>query len=289
MARAFHSVSDWSDNEIGRLLHRAGELAAGAAPTLATDALIGMCFFQTSLRTRVGFEAAAHRIGAKFVEVAERRGSGESMPERIEDTIRVVSGYCDALIVRSPQPSTVLATSVRPGTTWVNAGDSVEHPTQALIDLFAIERLVGPIAGVRVAIVGDLRMRAAQSLLSLLRRRAPAALLAITDPQLTPTGLADGIRVGDSATGLAEFEPDVVYLVGIPHQAVSEEVRTRLRVGRETLARLGADVAVLSPLPLIDEIASNARDDRRIRWFEQNDFGLAVRTAVLESALGQPG
>lgn len=285
MARAIHTVDDWTDEEIDSLLRRAGELAVGAPPTMAADALIGMCFFQTSLRTRVGFEAAALRLGAKFVEVVERRGSTDSMPERIEDTIRVVSGYCDALVVRSPHRSTELAACARAGTTWVNAGDSMEHPTQALIDLFAIEQLVGPIGGVRVALVGDLRMRAAQSLLSLLKRRAPAALFAATAPQINADGLADSVHTVGSVVELIELKPDVVYLVGIPHQTVGEDIRARLRLDRGRLASLSADAVVLSPLPLIDEIASNARPDRRIKWFEQSDLGLAARIAVLESAL----
>ena len=105
MARAIHSVDDWSDEDIESIFRRASELADGVAPRHLSYALIGMCFFQTSLRTRVGFESAAHRLGLDFVEAVDRRSSAESMPESIEDTVRVVSGYADALIVRSPRAS----------------------------------------------------------------------------------------------------------------------------------------------------------------------------------------
>ena len=285
MARAVHAVADWSDAELDALLRRAGALADGAPPA-AIEATVGVCMFQTSLRTRVGFEAAAVRLGMRFVEAVERRGSAESMPESIDDTIRVMSGYCDALVVRSPRASADLARSARAGTAWVNAGDAVEHPTQSLIDLLAIERLAGPLAGLRVAVVGDLRMRAARSLLAAFDRRPPAALAVVTAPELTDGLVPDGAAVFESIAEVPEAEPDVVYVVGIPHQAVPEAVRTRLRLDRDTLGRLSADTIVLSPLPLIDEVASTARDDSRIRWFEQSDLGLWVRAAVLEHVLG---
>ncbi len=285
MARAVHAVADWSDAELDALLRRAAALADGAPP-VGVEATVGMCIFQTSLRTRVGFEAAAQRLGMRFVEAVERRGSAESMPESIEDTIRVMSGYCDALVVRSPRVSAELARAARPGTAWINAGDAVEHPTQSLIDVLAIERLAGPLDGLRIAVVGDLRMRAARSLLAVLDRRPPAALAVVTAPELSDGAVPDGAAVFESIADVPDAQPDVVYVVGIPHQAVPEPVRTRLRLDRDTLGRLSSDAIVLSPLPLIDEVASTARDDSRIRWFEQSDLGLWARAAVLEHVLG---
>lgn len=285
MAKAVHTVDDWSDEDFAGLLDRAGSLADGAAPRAVPGALVGMCFFQTSLRTRVGFEAAAHRIGAGFVEAVERRGSTDSMPESIDDTIRVMSGYCDALVVRAGHLSSDLHRATRPGIAWVNAGDSSEHPTQALIDMFAIERLSGPVVGLRIAIVGDPRMRSVRSLLSMLARRAPAAMTIVTDARLVDDSVPPAIPRVAGVGGLPEFEPDIVYLAGIPHRAVPEAVRTRLRLDRATLERLPSSALVLSPLPLIDEVAFNARDDPRVRWFEQSDLALHARMAVLESVL----
>ena len=289
MARAIHSVADWSEDEIDSLLRRAGELAHGVAPRRLADPLVGMCFFQTSLRTRVGFESAAHRLGIDVVEVVERRSSAESMPESIEDTIRVGSGYCDALVVRAPRPSRELHAASRSDIAWLNAGDTVDHPTQALIDLFAMERLAGPVGELHVAVVGDLRMRSARSLLRLLEQRPPKRLSTVSAPEFTEGSSGRGGTHLTEVSGLPERQPDVVYLAGIPHQATTEEVRTRLRLDRETLEALSPSAIVLSPLPLIDEVASNARNDPRVRWFEQSDLGLHVRTAVLEQLLERSG
>jgi aspartate carbamoyltransferase catalytic subunit len=285
MGRSIHAVADWSDAEIDALLLRAGELADGAPPARHPDARLGMCFLQTSLRTRVGFEAAAQRLGATFVEASERRGATDSMPESVDDTVRVLSGYCDALVVRSPRPSADLREAARPGVSWFNAGDAGDHPSQALVDAFAIERLWGSIGDARIAVVGDLRMRAAHSLLDLLARRRPGALVIATDDALLDDRTPGAARRVDAVAALPDFDPDVVYVVGIPHQAVTEDVRTRLRLDRATIGRLGERTAVLSPLPLIDEVASNVRSDPRVRWYEQSDLALHVRVAILESLL----
>lgn len=286
MTTRITTVADLDDGTIDRLLWRARAFAEGRSRPSAGE-VVGLAFFETSLRTRVGFAAAAARVGASVVEITERRSSERSMPESVEDTIRTVSGYCDALVVRSPHPSDDLARAARAGTAWLNAGDDREHPSQALVDLFAIERLVAPIADARVALCGDLRMRAARSLIALLARRPPAELRLITDESLggvpmMPPSLAG---VAHPAGPLELAGIDVLYAVGIPHGAATEPVRTRLRIDRATLEALPETAILLSPLPLIDEVASAARRDPRVRWFKQSDLALFVRMALVEHLL----
>lgn len=291
--RRIIGIADLTDEDIDQLLAKAGSYADGGQPRRAS-AILGLGFFETSLRTRTGFTAAAYRIGAQVVEVSERRASEISMPESLADTVRALSGYVDALVVRAGQPSAELAAAVRPDVSWFNAGDrgeQAEHPSQALLDLFAIERLVGPVDEQRIALCGDLRSRAARSLLALLARWRPEAVALVTDPSLT-----DGFQLPPALMPLASTrEPDdladisVLYAVGIPHGGATEAVRSRLRVDRTLLAGLPERAAVLSPLPIIDEIATPARRDPRMRYFEQSDLGLHVRSALLELLLGRVG
>jgi aspartate carbamoyltransferase catalytic subunit len=209
-----------------------------------------------------------------------------SLPESIEDTVRVLSGYADALVVRAGRPAARLDAAIRADTPWLNGGDEAEHPSQALIDIFAMERLVAPVADLHVAITGDLRMRAGRSLLRLLTRSRPARLTVVSDPEL---GLSDPVVTSSGATlldSVAELgDVDVLYAVGIP-KGPGEAVRSRLRVGAPALQALSPRGVVLSPLPLIDEIALSVRDDPRMRFFEQSDLGLFVRMALLEELLG---
>ncbi|GHF14735.1 hypothetical protein [Pseudolysinimonas yzui] len=287
MARRIHAVADLSDAEIDAVLDRARALARKEVSPRALRASIGLVFLEPSLRTRVGFEAAAYAVGATPILIQERRTSERSVPERLEDTLRTVSGYVDALIVRSGRPSAELAVATRDDRGWLNGGDSRDHPSQALIDLFAIEMLQGPVDRTRIAIVGDLRMRSVTSLLELLERHPPAALSLVTS-----AGLTDGVVLPPQLATLCRFvdareldDIDVVYAAGVPDGAIPDEARPALRVGREVLAALRPDGVALSPMPVIDEIASSVRDDPRVRYFEQSDLGLFVRIALLELLL----
>lgn len=289
--RRIVSIDDLSDADLLALLDRAGSYADGARPE-RKPAVVGSIFLKTSLRTRTGFASAAHRIGAAVVEVDERRASEASMPESIADTARTLSGYVDALVVRSSGASGELVASAREDVAWLNAGDegpTAEHPSQALLDVFALERLVGPMAELHVALCGDLRMRAARSLLRLLSRRRPRALSLVTDPSLT-----DGFVLPSALQPIAVLrEPgdmeavDAVYAVGMAHGAASEAVRSKLRVDRRMLATMPDTAVVLSPMPIIDEIASSVRQDARMRYSEQSDLGLFTRMALLEWLLGR--
>jgi aspartate carbamoyltransferase catalytic subunit len=163
----------------------------------------------------------------------------------------------------------------------VNAGGrgaEAEHPTQALIDLFAIETLAGPIDSLTVALCGDLRMRAARSLLRLFTVRTPRRVIGITSEML----------LGDAPLSIERRHPwdiadvDVLYVVGIPHEALPLNERESIIIGPRALAVLPSNATILSPMPVIDEISSEVRSDKRIRMFEQNDLSGFVRAAILE-------
>ena len=255
---------------------------------------MGLLFLETSLRTRVGFAAAAARLGGQSIDIAERRGNAVAMPEGWADTLRVVSGNVDLVVARPGRPLDASQLCPLLVSSFLNGGDagrSGEHPSQALIDLYAIEQARGPVSDLTVAICGDLRMRAVRSLVRLFARFPPRRLVAISDPRLADAD-GDGDRDSDNGDGTAEHrapwdvdDVDVLYVAGIPHGALDEPGRARLRVDRQALAALPPDAVVLSPMPVIDEIATTARSDPRIRMFQQSDDALFVRMALIEALL----
>jgi aspartate carbamoyltransferase catalytic subunit len=265
-------------------LSRATDLRAGAVGGLLRPPLVGLLFLETSLRTRVGFAAAAARLGGQSIDIAERRGNAFSMPEGWADTLRVVSGNVDLVIARPGRQLDV--SQLRPllVSSFLNGGDtggSSEHPSQALIDLYAIEQARGPVSRLTVAICGDLRMRAIRSLVRLFARFPPRHLVQISDSRLR-----DGTEVVLEDRAPWELgDVDVLYVAGIPHGALDEPGRARLRVDRRALQALPDDAVVLSPMPVIDEIATTARSDPRIRMFQQSDDALFVRMALIEALL----
>jgi aspartate carbamoyltransferase catalytic subunit len=281
-------VDDLGTEEIRHILSRAAGLRAGASSELARPPLVGLLFLETSLRTRVGFAAAAARLGGQSVDVAERRGDAAAPPEGWADTLRVVSGNVDLVVARPGRPLDAAA-QLDPllVSSFLNGGDTGrrgEHPSQALIDLYAIEQARGPVSELTVAICGDLRMRAVRSLLRLFARFPPRHLVAISDPRLAAGADAGGLPAEQRKPWDVD-DVDVLYVAGIPHGALDEPGRARLRVDRKALAALRPDAVVLSPMPVIDEIASTARSDPRIRMFQQSDDALFVRMALIEALL----
>jgi aspartate carbamoyltransferase catalytic subunit len=282
--RVIVGIDDLSTEEIRHLLTRASDLRARAASRLTRPPLVGLLFLEPSLRTRVGFAAAAARLGGQSIDVAERRGSGVAVPEGWADTLRVVSGSVDLVVARPGRPLDASQLCPLLVSSFLNGGDAGrrgEHPSQALIDLYAIEQACGPVSELTVAICGDLRMRAVRSLVRLFVRFPPRHLVAISDPHVS-----DG--VGIDAEHRAPWEVgdvDVLYVAGIPHGALDEPGRARLRVDRKALAALPPDAVVLSPMPVIDEIATTVRSDPRIGMFQQSDDALYVRMALIEALL----
>jgi aspartate carbamoyltransferase catalytic subunit len=289
MPRLLLSVDDLTDEAIERILSRADELRGGSSPTAMSGraVVVGLVFLEASLRTRVGFSAAAARLGWYSLDILEQRSSATSMPESWDDTLRTVSGLVDLVVARPGRPldrKRVAVTSVAPFISGGDTGPRAEHPSQALIDVFAIEDQRGPTSTLNIAICGDLRMRVVHSLVRLFARRPPRRLVLITAQRLR-----DEASLPSSLSGITEYralgeleDVDVLYVAGIPHCALPDRERERLRVNSRVLAALSEDAIVLSPLPLLDEIDEAARCDPRVHMFQQSDIGVFVRMALLE-------
>lgn len=292
MARVLLSVDDLAQGDVRRILAHAAKF--GSTPRVPGDsgALVGLVFLETSLRTRVGFAAAAARLGWQSIDVTAPRSSATSMAESWQDTLRTVSGFVDVVIARLGRPLDPESVERCAAAPFLNAGDTgsaAEHPSQALIDLFAIEQEAGPVTDLCIAICGDIRMRAVRSLLKLLARTPPKKVVLVTSP-----ALVDIAALPPTLAGRTEFRSlldladiDVLYVAGMPHGALPLDERVPLLVGPEALSGLASDAIVLSPLPVIDEIDAAARSDRRIRMFQQSDRSVFVRMAILEFLSGR--
>jgi len=285
------SINDIPQQMVESVLLRAQEFESGVLPVCAPrPRIIGLVFLETSLRTRIGFSAAAIRLGHQVITVDALRAGATSMPESWGDTLRTVAGYSDVVVARIGMPLVLEAIPPGIAVPVLNGGDggpNAEHPSQALIDVHAMQCAVGPIPELSIAIYGDLRMRAVRSLLTLLARTPPRRLALVTNPRLT-----DGIDVPEALHPVTEYrEPgslddvQVLYVAGMPHGALPDSERSKLRITTSTMAALSADAVVLSPLPVIDEIERGVMIDGRMRAFQQSDRGVHVRMALLEILL----
>lgn len=288
--RVFRSIDDYSDDDVSWVLKRTTEHLARTATSLVPPGfLAGLMFFETSLRTRTGFASAVLRLGGQVVEVVEPRHSEISAAESSHDTLRTLAGYTDIVVVRLNEPLTAALPSglAVPVVSGGDRGARAEHPTQALIDIYAMESEIGPVGGLTVAILGDPRMRSVASLLRWFARHPPRCLVLVTED-----ALLDGFSVPPPLAGVVERRTladvsgiDVLYVAGIPHRLAAEDVRTSLRVTGEVLDRLPTGAVAMSPLPVIDEVDAGARSHPKFHAFVHSDWALGVRMAVMELAL----
>lgn len=287
------SIDDLSPGDIESIINSAIIIQkSGTDGSIMSGKLAGLCFFQQSIRTRIGFDAAMKRLGGSTLLITEPREVPRApFGESLEDTIRVASAYCDLIIIRHSDSQAVknsMQVSVAP---VVNAGSGFDHhPTQTLVDLFHIKKHFGQIAGLRIGIVGDLpTSRAARSLVRALRHW-PLSELRLMSPSgrlLTKADLVDidGSRISTYDL-LIPDNLDVLYVAGLPNpegtSGFSSKVRKTLNVSTKTISVMPDHSIVMCPLPRIDEIDLTVDGSPKATYFQQNDDGIWIRMAILQ-------
>jgi len=277
-------------------LREDGHRAAGRLQGRIMAAL----FYEPSTRTRLSFESAMLRLGGRTIGTDNAREfSSAAKGETLEDTIRIVAGYADVIVLRHPEDGAARRAAAVSDVPVINGGDGRgQHPTQSLLDLYTIRDELGRLDGVRVAMVGDLANgRTARSLAYLLSKYRGVEVWFVAPPQVA-MGL--DIRRHLDSEGVAWHETqdldavlprvDVVYQTRIQRERFDDEedyrrVRGVYVIGPDTMARLGRDAIVMHPLPRLDEIDSAVDGDPRAAYFRQARNGVQVRMALLDMVL----
>jgi len=257
-------------------------------------------FYEPSTRTRLSFEAAMLRLGGATMGTDNAREfSSAAKGETLEDTIRIVSGYADVIVLRHNEEGAARRAAAVSGVPIINAGDGPgQHPTQALLDLYTIRDELGRIDGVRVAMVGDLANgRTVRSLTYLLSKFKDIKIWFVAPPQVAmrddlKTHLDEHhvpwVETQDLDAVLAEV--DVVYMTRIQKERFTDpdvynEVKGVYRIDRQAMARMRKYAILMHPLPRVDEIAPEVDDDERSAYFRQARNGLHIRMALLDRLL----
>ena len=285
------SIADLSNQEILGILDAADAYAKdlrGHAQALP-DRIVAAAFFEPSTRTRLSFETAAHRLGAHVVGFAEGGSTSSVKGETLEDTIRVLCGYGDLIVLRHPQIGAARRAADVSSVPVVNAGDGAgEHPTQTLLDLFTMRRNLGRLEDIRVAVMGDLRYgRTVHSLVPALHRLG-ADVVQVPAPGLALPQELDVLAVDlEDAAATA----DVLYVTRVQKERIPADQRDdgpSLIVDGDLLRRTGSKAIVMHPLPRVDEIAVDVDSLESAKYFEQARNAVPVRMAVLGHLLGDP-
>jgi aspartate carbamoyltransferase catalytic subunit len=289
------SVSDLEREDVERILEGTRSLAASLEPGAKLATLQGRTvvnlFYEASTRTLVSFELAARRLSAETVSV-RAAGSSIDKGESLKDTVETLSAYDPAvLVVRHPSVGAAQLVARWTDAHVVNAGDGKhQHPTQALLDLYAIEEALGRLEGVHVAIVGDvLHSRVARSLLQALALVGARATL-VGPPTLIPRGIeALGCEVSTDVAATAAA--DVVYVLRVQRERMEDAFVPSLREYAAlygiTPERVRRGQLVMHPGPMNRGVEIDARvaDSAASLVTRQVRAGLLVRMAVLRDVV----
>jgi len=294
------SIKDFSREEIDYILTIAQtmEPIAMKGSGMLKGKILATLFFEPSTRTRLSFEAAMHKLGGSTIGFAEAEIASVKKGENLADTVRTVENYADIIALRHPLEGAARLAAEFSKVPIMNGGSGAEeHPTQALLDLYTMQKEKGKISGLKIALVGDLRYgRTVHSLAyalslynielylispeSLRMRREVLRTIQNKIPVTEETDLEKVIQLAD-----------ILYVTRIqkerfPDPAEYAKVRGIYRIDLKTLRSAKKDLIVLHPLPRVDEIAAEVDNTPRARYFQQAWNGIVVRMALLTLVLG---
>ena len=253
-------------------------------------------FFEPSTRTRLSFEAAMMELGGNVLGFSEAQSSSSAKGESVADTVAVVGGYADIIAMRHPKEGAPLVASMRSEVPIINAGDGGHnHPTQTLTDLLTIKREMGRFENLTIGLCGDLKFgRTVHSLIAAMSRYEGVKFVLISPTELKlPSYVKDahikskGIPY-EQTTSLEEVMPklDILYMTRVQKERFfNEEDYLRLKnsyiLTPDKLQNAKPDMAILHPLPRVNEIATSVDDDRRACYFKQAKYGKFIRMALI--------
>ncbi|MCR5788591.1 MAG: aspartate carbamoyltransferase [Lachnospiraceae bacterium] len=262
--------------------------------------ILATCFYEPSTRTRLSFESAMLKLGGQVLGFASADSSSAAKGESVSDTIRIISCYADICAIRHPKEGAALVAAQKSRIPVINAGDGGhQHPTQTLTDLMTIHALKGQFSDMTIGLCGDLKFgRTVHSLIEALKRYANVHFIFISPEELRIPGyiredvLERGHIPFEEVRRLEDVMPklDILYMTRVQRERFfNEEDYVRLKdyyiLNREKMALAKQDMMVLHPLPRVNEISVEVDTDPRAKYFEQVQYGVYVRMALILTLL----
>ena len=260
--------------------------------------LMATLFYEPSTRTRLSFEAAMKRLGGEIIGFSEPNSSSVSKGESLADTMRVVSGYVDVIVMRHPIAGAAEEAINYTSVPFINAGDGGnQHPTQTLTDLLTIKSLKGTLNNHTIGLCGDLKYgRTVHSLVKAMIRYENNKFVFISPEELKmPNYIKEKIRSYSyyETTKLDESlnKLDLLYMTRVQQERFADkEEYERLKdtyiLDKEKMEHANKKMLVMHPLPRVNEISNDIDSDKRAVYFKQATYGMYVRMALIMKLLG---
>ena len=286
-------IFDATNKIINMSQDKRGEIARGKT--------LGYLFFEPSSRTRLSFESAMALLGGMSVGIADATSSSIHKGETLGDTVKVISSYCDVLVLRHYLDGSSRFAAEISSKPVINAGSGTEeHPTQTIQDLFTIKKEKKKIDGLKIGIAGDLKYgRTVYSLLYGLRNYDVDIHLISPESLRIRSDSTYDIKKELSYTESSSIDEyiddlDVLYVTRIQKERFPDEeeyakVKGSYVIGSDMVKKMKDDAIILHPLPRIDEISTDVDNTKQAKYFEQAEYGKYTRAALLGLILNKNG
>ena len=292
------SINDFSKEEILYILKVAKEFEENKIQPLLRDKVIASLFFEPSTRTRLSFETAINRLGARVIGFSDSSSSSTTKGETLKDTVKMVSNYADLIVMRHPLEGSARYASEQSSVPVINAGDGAnQHPTQTLLDLYSIQKTQGTLENLVVFMVGDLKYgRTVHSLLMAMSNFNPIFYF-VAPEELRMT---KEYRLFLEKKGITYYEQtemdnlenaDILYMTRVQKERFSdlieyERVKNAYILRNKMLDNTKDSMRVLHPLPRVNEIHTDVDPNPKAYYFEQAENGVYVRMGIIAVITG---
>lgn len=293
------SIGDLSKADLEFIVERAAALKQSGPQPLLQDRLIASCFFEASTRTRLSFETAVQRLGGTLIGFSDSGNTSTKKGETLSDSIRMIAGYADAIIMRHPREGSARLAAEVANVPVINGGDGAnQHPTQTLLDLFTIAECQGRLRDLSVALVGDLKYgRTVHSLAQALKHFNPRFYFVAPKALAMPAYIEDSLRAADIDFEYVDSLDQVIPLVDILYMTRVQKERfdpteymhlaSQFVLRPDMLKSAQPGMRVMHPLPRVDEIHPAVDRTDHAYYFQQAENGVYARQALLSLVMNE--
>jgi len=298
--RSIISLADYSAEKLLYLIQMAGEFEKRPNRRILEGKVLATLFFEPSTRTRLSFETAANRLGARVIGFADPKVTSGTKGESLKDTIKMVSNYADVIVMRHYLEGAALYASEITDIPIINAGDGAnQHPSQTMLDLYTIYQSQGTLENLNIYLVGDLKYgRTVHSLITAMRHFNPTFHFIAPDELKMPDEYCRYCEThGISYREHKDFnedtiaDADILYITRVQKERFSdlmeyERVKDSYLLKKPMLAKAKPNMKIMHPLPRVNEIEYSIDDTPYAYYFQQAKNGLFARQALLCDVLG---
>lgn len=296
----FVTIADLSKEKILYMIQMAKEFEIHPNREILKGKVVATLFFEPSTRTRLSFETAANRLGAKVIGFSDAKVTSATKGETLKDTILMVSNYADVIVMRHHiEGAAQYASEIAP-VPIVNAGDGAhQHPSQCMLDLYSIYKTQGTLENLNIFLVGDLKYgRTVHSLIMAMRHFNPTFHFIAPKELAMPDEYKLYCKQHDikyvEHTDFNEdiiAEADILYMTRVQKERFSdlmeyERVKNVYILKKDMLCKARQNMKILHPLPRVNEIAYDVDEDPHAYYIQQAQNGLYAREAIISDVLG---